>query len=140
MHSIMSIFHALTQPYHSSELGGTTTAYAQSTISHLSNSLLWGFFVYKDLDLLLWEHVGENYGIDEDGLHSDVGVPEVGLSLDSDQYTNLQQLVDPLKESNNYGINVYGNTAVLNKCCSMCSWYSVFSQQNQSDNMIIIIW
>ena len=55
-------------------------------------------------------------GTDEDGLppcfedFSGVEVPEVGFSLQSEQYTNLLQLVDPLKESNNYGIDVYEET------------------------------
>ena len=55
----------------------------------------------------------EDYGIDEDGLptttdeNSGVEVPEGNLSLDSEQLTNLQRVVDPLQESNNYGIDVY---------------------------------
>ena len=63
------------------------------------------------LDFL--ERVGDGYGTDEYGLspssedQTGVEVPEVGFSLDSEHYTNLQQLVDPLKESNNYGIDVY---------------------------------
>ena len=66
------------------------------------------------LDFL--ERVEENYGTGEDGLppssedYSGVEVPEVGLSLDSEQYMDLRQLVDPLKESNNYGIDVYEET------------------------------
>lgn len=62
------------------------------------------------------EDVGEDYGIDEDGLppstedHSGVEVPEGGLSLESQQLTNLQQVVDPLRESNNYGIDIYEET------------------------------
>ena len=62
------------------------------------------------------ERVEENYGTGEDGLppssedYSGVEVPEVGLSLDSEQYMDLRQLVDPLKESNNYGIDMYEET------------------------------
>ena len=57
--------------------------------------------------------MGDGYGTDEYGLppssedHTGVEVPRVGFSLDSEHFTNLQELVDPLKESNNYGIDVY---------------------------------
>ena len=65
------------------------------------------------------ENVGEDYGTDEDGLppssddHSGVEVPEVGLSVESEQYRHLQQVVDPLKESNNYGIDLYEETLLF---------------------------
>ena len=61
------------------------------------------------------EDISNNYGIDEEGLststslndYSGVEVPEGGFSLDSEQLTNMQQTVDPLQDSNNYGIDVY---------------------------------
>ena len=62
------------------------------------------------------EDVGDDYGIDEDGLpsstedHSGVEVPEGGVSLESQQLADLQQVVDPLRESNNYGIDIYEET------------------------------
>ena len=61
----------------------------------------------------LLENVGEEYGTGEDGPppssddYSGVEVPEVGFSLETEQYRNLQQLVDPLRESNNYRIDLY---------------------------------
>lgn len=51
--------------------------------------------------------------MDEDGLPgasddlSGVEVPEGGFSLTLDQAANLHQSVDPLRERNNYGIDLY---------------------------------
>ena len=65
------------------------------------------------------ENVGEEYGTGEDGLppssddYSGVVVPKVGFSLETEQYRNLQQLVDPLRESNNYGIDLYKETLLF---------------------------
>ena len=53
--------------------------------------------------------LSSNYGIDEDGPvpSSDlerVVVPRNPLSLDDDHFAALQNAVDPLDHSNNYGI------------------------------------
>ena len=37
-------------------------------------------------------------------------LPEGGVSLESQQLADLQQVVDPLRESNNYGIDIYEET------------------------------
>ena len=63
-----------------------------------------------------FEAVHNEYGIEEDGLPGDiedqagVAVPEGRFALTEEQLDNLQQLVDPLKESSNYGIDLYEQT------------------------------
>ena len=60
-----------------------------------------------------FEEVNKQYGVDEDGFpgdandHSRLELPEGAVTLTSEQFANLQQAVDPLRESNNYGIDLY---------------------------------
>ena len=68
------------------------------------------------LDLL--NNVGEDYGTGEDGLppstdYSGVEAPEVWFTLETEQYRILQQTVDPSRESNNYGIDLYEETLLF---------------------------
>ena len=59
-----------------------------------------------------FNEVDTRYGVDEDGLpgetdYSGVEVPEGGFTLTPEQLANLQQAVDPLRESNSYGTDLY---------------------------------
>ena len=56
------------------------------------------------------EEVSDRYGVDEDGLpvdYSGLEIPEGAFTLTPEQLSNLQQMVYPLSESNNYGIDLY---------------------------------
>ena len=46
-------------------------------------------------------------GVDD---HSGVKVPEVQFGLTTEQLANMQQRVNPLRESDNYGIDLYKET------------------------------
>jgi len=57
--------------------------------------------------------VDGSYGIEEDGLASDdsgVEVPRMAFSLTDEHYEQLQQSVNPLAESSNFGIELYIQT------------------------------
>ena len=71
----------------------------------------------SDLDLTHSLNSYSLYGIDEDGPipSSDlqqVVVPRNSISLDDDQFIALQDTVDPLANSNNYGIELYEQTVI----------------------------
>ena len=63
--------------------------------------------------------VHHHYGVDEDGFpgdnadYSGVQVPEGAFTLTPEQLANLQQTVNPLRESNNYGIDLYEETLLF---------------------------
>jgi len=62
-----------------------------------------------------FETVDDNYGVEENGLlgvddYSGVEVPEVQFELTAEQLANMQQRVNPLRESDNYGIDLYEET------------------------------
>ena len=57
--------------------------------------------------------VDDSYGIEEEGLASDdsgVEVPRIAFSLTDEHYEQLQQNVNPLAESSNFGIELYIQT------------------------------
>ncbi len=60
--------------------------------------------------------VDDHYGVEEIGLvpsddsTSEVSIPENRIHLTEDQYTRLQQHVNPLAESSNYGSELYLST------------------------------
>ena len=66
-----------------------------------------------------FEGVEYDYGVDEDGLpgdindHSGVQVPEGAFTMTHEQLEQLQQTVDPQRESNNYGIDLYQETLLF---------------------------
>ena len=74
--------------------------------------------------LLLWhsqlsaldffEDIDDSYGIDTEGpTPSDEGnvvVPEISLNVNEEDFSRLQQLVDPLAVCDDYGINLYQQT------------------------------
>lgn len=61
-----------------------------------------------------FEHVPDEYGNVEEGSfaeeESDVVVPNCRFELSVEQFEQLQVTVDPLTESNNYGIELYEST------------------------------
>jgi len=62
-----------------------------------------------------FETVEDNYGVEENGLlgvddYSGVEVPEVQFELTAEQLANMQQRVNPLRGSDNYGIDLYEET------------------------------
>ena len=65
-----------------------------------------------------FEGVDERYGVAEEGLATDVDatsveVPENTFHLDDEHFEELRQRVDPLSESNSYGIDLYLQTLDL---------------------------
>ena len=62
----------------------------------------------------LFESIGNNYGIEENGLPEDnlgaVNISEEGFALTIVHLANLDYLVDPQRESNYYGIDLYEET------------------------------
>ena len=63
-----------------------------------------------------FDHVTENYGIEEDGLgsqdteNSAVVIPECSFQLTTEHLQQLQNQVDPLQASDNHGIELYDQT------------------------------
>lgn len=61
-----------------------------------------------------FENVDDGYGIDSDGpvpaVESSVSVPDVTFQIDAAAFTLLQQTVDPLSSSDDYGIDLYEAT------------------------------
>ena len=61
-----------------------------------------------------FESVDESYGIEEEGLavedEEGVPVPENRINLTDQQTTDLAQSVNPLRESDNFGIDIYEDT------------------------------
>lgn len=75
-----------------------------------------------------FDSVDDSYGVDEQGLGGDddfegIEVPECNFALTDNHFMQLQQAVDPLQESNNYGIDLYQ---------SAIEFISRTVQQNQS--------
>lgn len=59
--------------------------------------------------------VDSSYGIDEQGLVTQdddegVEVPDCGFALSDEHFLELQQTVNPLQSSDNYGIELYEQT------------------------------
>ena len=55
------------------------------------------------------------YGVTEEGLATDedtssVDIPENTFHLDDEHFEQLRQVIDPLSESENYGIDLYLQT------------------------------
>lgn len=63
-----------------------------------------------------FDHVDSTYGIDEDGPvpseddNSVVQIPECSYVLRDSDFTLLQQTIDPLSYSEEYGIDLYEQT------------------------------
>ena len=63
-----------------------------------------------------FDHITENYGIEEDGLgsqdteNSAVVIPECSFQLTTEHLQQLQNQVDPLQASDNHGIELYDQT------------------------------
>lgn len=63
-----------------------------------------------------FDNVSEDYGIEEDGLSTDetesngVSIPECSFNLDSEHLQQLQRQVNPLQDSENYGIELFEQT------------------------------
>ena len=62
-----------------------------------------------------FDHVTDEYMVDEEGFEveedaTEFVVPECSFALTTDNFKQLQVAVNPLSESNNYGIELYENT------------------------------
>ena len=65
-----------------------------------------------------FEQVADDYGVIEDGLAMEeslsegegVPIPRSTIELHEEQFQQLQNLVNPLSESTNYGIDLYLET------------------------------
>ena len=67
-----------------------------------------------------FDEVDDSYGVEEQGFGVDsnedyerVEVPQSGFLLRDDHFLRLQQAIDPLQPSNNYGIDIYLNALEL---------------------------
>ena len=64
-----------------------------------------------------FDHVSDNYGVEEDGLPGDdstssdgVTIPEVSFMLANEHLQLIQQNINPLDDSDNHGIELYERT------------------------------
>lgn len=75
-----------------------------------------------------FETIDNSYGVDEQGLAVDddnydrVEIPQCNFSLTEEHFMQLQQAINPLSSSNDYGIDLY---------LSACQFVSTVVQQNQ---------
>ena len=64
-----------------------------------------------------FENVDLNYGIDDDGPISAIGsslsVPQISYEFSDADFALLQQTVDPLAPSHDYGIDLYEQTLLF---------------------------
>ena len=61
--------------------------------------------------------MSDNYGVEEDGVtpYDDKGVevPPCRLNLSEDQLEELKETVDPLSDSDNFGIDLYERALIF---------------------------
>ena len=58
-------------------------------------------------------HVEDNYGVEEEGVVGDDGgveIPMNHIQLSEAQYSELQSRIDPLMESDDFGVELYEHT------------------------------
>lgn len=91
-------------------------AFEQNTTGHQINCSHLELCNCNILDQLHWtffEQVSEDYGVIEDGLATDEGssegvpIPRSTIELSEEQFQRLQDLVNPLSESTDYGTDLY---------------------------------
>ena len=110
----MCSFHILIRHLHCSLVDGTITQSELHTISLHTSCLQQGHYFCSTPDSQLWiffENVEEEYGIDMEGPIPSQGrsivVPEVPIRLSSENFALLQQAVNPLAPSDEFGIDLY---------------------------------
>ena len=95
---------------------GITMAFEQNTTGHQINSSHFELYNCNNPGLVamnFFEQVSEDYGVIEDGLATDenstegVPIPRSTVELSKEQFQQLQNLVNPLSESTDYGIDLY---------------------------------
>ena len=60
-----------------------------------------------------FDHVLENYGLEEEGIAGNDGgieIPVNHIQLSATQYSELQSIIDLLRESENFGIELFERT------------------------------
>lgn len=60
-----------------------------------------------------FDHVEDNYGVEEEGVVMNDGgveIPENRIQLSGAQYSELQSRIDPLTDSDDFGVELYERT------------------------------
>ena len=60
-----------------------------------------------------FDHVEDNYGVEEEGVVMNDGgveIPENCIQLSGAQYSELQSRIDPLTDSDDFGVELYERT------------------------------
>ena len=73
-----------------------------------------------------FDSVPDDYGTEEDGVSPDnsegVEIPSASIHLSDEQLQLLQDRVNPLAESDNFGVELYEQVLLVEKCLLDISW------------------
>ena len=111
--------HASIIPLHNLLIHGIIILFALLTINHHSNFFSSGLLLLRNSGLTaldLFEDVDSAYGIDYNAPipsqndENGIEVPECAYNINDADPTSLKLVIDPLQQSNEYGIDIYENT------------------------------